>query len=505
MTDTADNAAEGDDTLIAQRRDKLAALRTAGKVFANDFRPSALAEPLQNAHADCDAEALDQRAEHVSVAGRVLAKRVMGRLSFATLQDRSGKIQLMIKRDVLGEDLYQEFKSLDIGDILGVDGVLTRTNKGELSVRADSVKLLTKSLRPLPEKWHGLTDREARYRRRYVDLIMNPGVRAVFSARSALNQRLRNFFVERDFLEVETPMLQAIPGGAAAKPFITHYNALAHDFYLRVAPELYLKRLVVGGLERVFELNRNFRNEGMSTRHNPEFTMLEFYQAYADYANLMDLVERLLGELSRQINNEHSLAQTEDAIDLDCRFQRMTLTQAVAAYVSQASDCDLTDFESVKKLAQSLGLAGEAEWDRGQWLTAVFEASVESQLQKPTFVTDYPASVSPLARRRDDDPEIAERFELFVAGREIANGFSELNDAEDQAERFRTQADAKAGGDDEAMYFDADYVEALEYGLPPTAGAGIGIDRLLMMLTGHSAIRDVLLFPQLKPETKQTD
>ncbi len=500
MADTADSA-NTVDKLMAQRREKLESLRQTGRVFGNDFRPTALAESLQYDYADWNGETLEARAVPVAVAGRILARRVMGRLSFATLQDRSGKIQLMLKRDVLGEDAYQMFKSLDIGDILGVQGELTRTNKGELSVRANSVELLTKSLRPLPEKWHGLTDREARYRRRYLDLIMNPGVRAVFAARSALIQRLRSYFLERDFLEVETPMLQAIPGGAAARPFVTHYNALDHDFYLRIAPELYLKRLVVGGLDRVFELNRNFRNEGLSRRHNPEFTMLEFYQAYADYADLMDLIQNLLAEASRIIHDNYPAALTDEALDLDGPFQRLTLTEAVAEHAPGAGDYDLGDPSSVAQLAGSLGVNGESHWDWGQWLTSVFEASVESKLDKPTFITDYPASVSPLARRRDDIPEIAERFELFVAGREIANGFSELNDAEDQAERFRTQAEAKAGGDDEAMYYDADYVEALEYGLPPTAGAGIGIDRLLMLLTGHNAIRDVLLFPQLKPES----
>ncbi|NNC23027.1 lysine--tRNA ligase [Salinisphaera sp. USBA-960] len=499
MSDNAEQTG-GDDTLVAQRKEKLASLRASGRVFGNDFRPSALADTLQRENADCDGEALDARGEHVAVAGRVLARRVMGRLSFATLQDRSGKIQLMVMRDALGDDAYQAFKSLDIGDILGVEGTLTRTNKGELSVRADRVELLTKSLRPLPEKWHGLTDREARYRQRYVDLIMNPDVRSVFAARSALIHRLRSFFVERDFLEVETPMLQAIPGGAAARPFVTHYNALEHDFYLRVAPELYLKRLVVGGLERVFEVNRNFRNEGLSTRHNPEFTMLEFYQAYADYADLMDLIESLLGDLSQLIRDTHASARTDEAVDLGRDFERLTMTEAVARYAPGAAATDLTDQASLARLAGSLGIDGETHWDRGQWLTAVFESAVESKLEAPTFITDYPASVSPLARRRDDDPEIAERFELFVAGREIANGFSELNDAEDQAERFRAQAASKAGGDDEAMYYDADYVEALEYGLPPTAGAGIGIDRLLMLLTGQGSIRDVLLFPQLRPE-----
>lgn len=486
--------------LVAQRKEKLQAWREQGAAFPNDFRPDALAGELQRAHADDDAETLDQRAQEVAVAGRLLAKRVMGKLSFATLQDRSGRIQLFVQRDLLGEDAYKAFKQLDIGDIVGVRGALSRTNKGELSVRATELRLLTKSLRPLPEKWHGLSDTEARYRQRYVDLIMHPDSRAVFMARSAIVRGVRDFFESRDFLEVETPMLQAIPGGAAARPFVTHYNALDHDFYLRVAPELYLKRLVVGGLEKVFELNRNFRNEGVSTRHNPEFTMLEFYQAYADYRDLMDSIEALLRELSDRVAANHSQACNEDAIRFDAPFERLSMRDAVLKYNDSVSQQDIESLDGLSEAAARLGVKGEASWGYGKWLTELFEHTVEHRLESPTFVTDYPAEVSPLARRRDDNPEVTERFELFVAGREIANGFSELNDAEDQAERFAAQADAKAAGDDEAMYYDADYVNALEYGLPPTAGAGIGIDRLVMLLTGRSAIRDVLLFPQLRPQ-----
>ncbi|MES1953502.1 lysine--tRNA ligase [Salinisphaera hydrothermalis] len=496
----APSGAEETHRLVAQRKEKLAGWRETGHAFPNDFRPTARADELQRRHADDDAEALEAGAAEVSLAGRMLAKRVMGKLSFATLQDASGQIQLFVQRDLLGEDAYKAFKQLDLGDIIGVRGTLTRTKKGELSVKAVELRLLTKSLRPLPEKWHGLSDTEARYRQRYVDLIINPQTRAVFAARSAILRTVRGFFEARGFMEVETPMLQAIPGGAAAKPFVTHYNALDHDFYLRVAPELYLKRLVVGGLERVFELNRNFRNEGLSTRHNPEFTMLEFYQAYADYQVLMDDIEALLRELSRVVAEQHPEARNAEAVELDKPFERLPMKDAVLRYNNRLEAADLEDAARLRSAAETAGVRGEDSWGPGKWLTELFEATVEHQLIEPTFVTDYPAEVSPLARRRDDDPSVTERFELFIAGREVANGFSELNDAEDQAERFRAQAAAKDAGDDEAMYYDADYIAALEYGLPPTGGAGIGIDRVVMMLTGASAIRDVLLFPQLRPQ-----
>ncbi len=499
----SDNSQAPDDThrLVAQRKDKLAQWREQGSAFPNEFRPDAQAGALQSRHEADDAEALEATRYDVAVAGRLLAKRVMGKLSFATLQDASGRIQLFVQRDMLGEAANKTFKQLDIGDIVGLRGYLGRTQKGELSVKAESIELQTKSLRPLPEKWHGLADTEARYRQRYVDLIMNPDTRAVFKARSALLRAIRGFFEERDFIEVETPMLQAIPGGASARPFITHYNALDHDFYLRVAPELYLKRLVVGGLERVFELNRNFRNEGLSTRHNPEFTMLEFYQAYADHNDLMDEIEGLLRQLSRRMQSHHAQACNEHAVDLDQDFDRLGMAEAVLAYNDDIQADDLSSLDALRALGERCGVRGEAGWGAGRWLTEVFEARVETKLQRPTFIIDYPAEVSPLARRRDDNPEVTERFELFVAGREVANGFSELNDAEDQAERFRAQAAAKDAGDDEAMYYDADYIQALEYGMPPTAGAGIGIDRLIMLLTGAQAIRDVLLFPQLRPRS----
>lgn len=492
-------SAEQTNKLVAQRKEKLARWRETEQAFPNDFRPSHQADQLQQEHAEDGAQALEDSGKTVALAGRMLAKRVMGKLSFATLQDGSGRIQLFLQRDLLGEDAYANFKQLDVGDIVGVRGHLTRTKTGELSVKAEELRLLTKSLRPLPEKWHGLADTEARYRQRYVDLIINPQSRAVFFARSAILRAVRGFFEQRDFIEVETPMLQAIPGGAAARPFITHYNALEHDFYLRVAPELYLKRLVVGGLERVFELNRNFRNEGLSTRHNPEFTMLEFYQAHADYHILMDEIEHLLRELSNLVVQHYPQARNEDAVALDKPFERLTMKEAVLRYNDKLSAADLEEVVRLRSAAEAAGVTGSDDWGPGKWLTELFEETVEHRLLEPTFITDYPAEVSPLSRRSDDNPDVTERFELFVAGREVANGFSELNDPEDQAERFRAQAAAKEAGDDEAMYYDADYITALEYGLPPTAGAGIGIDRLVMMLTGANAIRDVLLFPQLRP------
>ena len=486
--------------LIAQRKKKLAQWRAEGAAYPNDFRPDALAGELQQKHAADDADTLAAANHEVAVAGRLLAKRVMGKLSFATLQDRSGRIQLFLQRNLLGEAQYQSFKQLDIGDIVSVQGMLARTNKGELSVKATELRLLAKSLRPLPEKWHGLTDTEARYRQRYLDLIMNPESRAVFAARSAIIQAVRRYFDERGFLEVETPMLHAIPGGAAARPFATHYNALEHDFYLRVAPELYLKRLVVGGLERVFEINRNFRNEGLSTRHNPEFTMLEVYQAYADHHLMMDQIEGLLLAVSRTIECEYPDARNADAVSLQAPFARVPMADAVLAHNGDLTAAILADGDQLAAWGEAHGIHGEPGWGWGRWLTEIFEQTVEHRLHEPTFITDYPAEVSPLSRRRDDAPELTERFELFVAGREIANGFSELNDPEDQAERFHAQAAAKAAGDDEAMYYDAEFVTALEYGMPPTAGAGLGIDRLVMLLTGCSAIRDVLLFPQLRPQ-----
>lgn len=498
---TEQEAGAEEHRLIAQRREKLDAWRETGAAFPNDFRPDALAAGLQERFAEQDNDALEQSQERVSIAGRMMAKRVMGKASFAQIQDRTGRLQIFVQRDAIGQEPYQAFKGYDVGDIVGASGVLMRTKTGELSVRVDQLKLLTKSLRPLPEKWHGLTDTEARYRQRYLDLIMNPESRAVFVLRNKIVRSIRRFFDERDFFEVETPMLQALPGGAAARPFKTHYNALDHDFYLRIAPELYLKRLVVGGMERVYELNRNFRNEGLSTRHNPEFTMLEFYQAYADYHDLMDGIEGLFLELAQSVLDTAELPHESGPIQLGTAFKRITMRDAVLAHNDELAGQDLTDVAALQAHGEKCGIKAHGEWGAGKWLTEIFEKTVESQLHQPTFVTEYPAEVSPLARRKDDDPEVTERFELFVAGREIANGFSELNDAEDQASRFAAQAAAKDAGDDEAMVYDQDYVQALEYGLPPTAGAGIGIDRLVMLLANRPAIRDVLLFPQLRPQT----
>ncbi len=488
-----------DNKLIAQRREKLAALREQGFKFPNQFRPDALAADLHEKHGEADAESLERDPLPVKVAGRMLLKWVMGKASFATLQDRSGRIQLFLQRDVLGQEAYQAFKGHDVGDILGASGELFRTKAGELSVRVTQLELLTKSLRPLPEKWAGLTDTEARYRQRYVDLTMNPEVREIFRTRSRIIRAMRDFFDARDFLEVETPMLQAIPGGATARPFVTHYNALDRDFYLRVAPELYLKRLVVGGFERVYEINRNFRNEGVSTRHNPEFTMLEFYQAYADYHELMDLTEELFRQLARQVKGDTRFEYQGQNLDFGAPFARLSMAEAVLAHNPALSAADLADVEALRRYAEELKIDA-ADMGPGTLLTEIFEASVEHQLIQPTFITGYPAEVSPLSRASDEDPGLTDRFELIIAGREIANGFSELNDAEDQAARFQAQVAAKDAGDDEAMFYDADYVRALEYGMPPTAGEGIGIDRLAMLLTDSASIREVLLFPQLRPE-----
>jgi lysyl-tRNA synthetase class 2 len=485
--------------VLAARRDKLAAWREEGGAYPNDFRRDALAGELQECHGEDDAGTLG-KARPVALAGRLLAKRVMGKASFAQLQDMSGRIQLFLKRDLLGEDAYEAFKALDLGDVVGVRGGLTRTKTGELSVAVDELRLLTKSLRPLPEKWHGLSDTEARYRQRYLDLIVNADSRAVFELRSRLVRAVRAFFDARGFLEVETPMLQALPGGAVARPFVTHYNALDHDFYLRIAPELFLKRLVVGGLEKVYEINRSFRNEGLSTRHNPEFTMLEFYQAHAGYSELMDLIETLLRQLATDLLGGTGLRYQDADIDLGAAFERITVRAAVRRHNPELDAAVVDDPVALAEYARGLDIKPEQGWGAGKLLVEVFEKTVENRLIRPTFVIDYPAEVSPLARRHDDDPDYTERFELFVGGREIANGFSELNDPEDQARRLREQARAKDAGDAEAMYYDADYVRALEYGLPPTAGAGIGIDRLVMLLTDRASIRDVLLFPQLRPE-----
>jgi lysyl-tRNA synthetase class 2 len=486
--------------LIAQRREKLAALRE-GIAFPNDFRRDALAERLHERYGDDEAEALQAKDIQVKVAGRLMAKRLMGKASFAQIQDMSGRIQLFLQRDGLPEGVYEAFKTWDIGDIVAAEGVMFKTKTGELSVKCANMRLLTKSLRPLPEKFHGLADQETRYRQRYVDLIMTEESRRTFRLRSRVVAYIRQFLTTRDFIEAETPMMQPIPGGARAKPFVTHHNALDMELFLRIAPELYLKRLVVGGFERVFEINRSFRNEGLSTRHNPEFTMLEFYQAYADYRDLMDLTEELMRGLARDVVGSAEISYQGKAYDLSKPFARMTLVESVLRFNPQLTLDNLATHEAAAAEAERLNIPVKAGDGLGKIQTEIFEKTVEDRLDEPTFITEYPAEVSPLARRNDENPFIADRFEFFVAGRELANGFSELNDAEDQAERFRKQVEDHDAGDEEAMHYDADYVRALEYGMPPTAGEGIGIDRLVMFLTDSPSIRDVILFPQMRKET----
>jgi lysyl-tRNA synthetase class 2 len=497
-----DNSTPDENRLIAERREKLQALKAAGQAFPNDFRPNASAAELAQKYGELDAAQLAAVGERIAVAGRLMAKRVMGKIAFARLQDGSGNIQLVVQREQLPEGVYAQFKHWDVGDILGGEGRMFRTQKGELSVKLDQLRLLTKSLRPLPEKWHGLTDTETRYRRRYVDLVMNEDTRRVFRLRSRIISFIRTYMEApgRAFLEVETPMMHPIPGGAAARPFVTHHNALDLDMYLRVAPELYLKRLVVGGLDRVYEINRNFRNEGVSTRHNPEFTMLEFYWAYADYQDLMSLTENLLRELTFELNGSNVVHYQGHDINFGQAFQRYTVEGAVRAFNPDLAEAELWEREVLAAACTAREVHMERNWGEGKLLTELYEATVERQLQQPTFITGYPAEVSPLSRRNDTDPRITDRFELIVAGSEIANGFSELNDPEDQAERFRHQAGQKDAGDLEAMHYDEDYIRALEYGLPPTAGEGVGIDRLVMLLTDSPSIRDVLLFPYLRPE-----
>ncbi|MCC8987312.1 MAG: lysine--tRNA ligase [Candidatus Contendobacter sp.] len=486
--------------LIALRRQKLNELRQRGNPYPTDFRRNALAAELQAADGGKDSAALEAEPRRVAIAGRMLAKRIMGRASFARLRDLSGDMQLFIQKNALPEGRYEEFKTWDLGDILGAEGTMFKTKTGELSVKVDSLRLLTKSLRPLPEKFHGLADQETRYRQRYVDLIMNESTRAVFQLRSAMIAHIREFFNRRGFLEVETPMMQPIPGGAAARPFATHHNALDMPLYLRIAPELYLKRLVVGGFEKVYEINRNFRNEGLSTRHNPEFTMLEFYQAYADYRDLMDLTEELLRGMAQTLLGDTRISCQGETYDFSQPFRRLTVKEAILYFNPAIAAVDLEHLDSARRIAENLGLKIPEGYGLGRMQLDIFDLTVEHQLRDPTFITAYPTEVSPLARCNDQDPSITDRFELFVGGREIANGFSELNDPEDQAERFRNQAKAKAAGDHEAMHYDADYIRALEYGLPPTAGEGIGIDRLAMLFADAPSIRDVLLFPHLRPE-----
>jgi len=485
---------------IALRRQKLAELRQQGNAFPNDFRRNVVAGELHAEYAEKEPAEIETRNVRVKVAGRMMTRRVMGKASFAHLQDMSGMIQVYVTRDAVGEARYEDFKKWDIGDILGVEGTLFKTKTGELSVKADDARLLAKSLRPLPEKYHGLTDTETKYRQRYLDLIMSEVARNTFRTRTAIVGYIRRFLDERGFLEVETPMMQVIPGGAAARPFVTHHHALDMSLFLRVAPELYLKRLIVGGFEKVYEINRNFRNEGLSTRHNPEFTMLEFYQAYADYHDLMNLTEEMLRGLAQDVLGTETITYQGDQYDFGKRFRRMTLRESVLHYNPDIHEADLDSVEALSRIAGRLELPAKNTYGAGKLQLEIFEKTVEDRLKDPTFITSYPTEVSPLARRNDKDPAVTDRFELFVGGREIANGFSELNDSEDQAERFRKQVQEKEAGDEEAMHFDEDYIRALEHGMPPTAGEGIGIDRLVMLFTNSASIRDVLLFPHMRPE-----
>ncbi len=485
--------------LMQERRDKLVAIRAQGVAFPNDFRPRHHASDLHHKHGQVPNDELEPQGVNVAVAGRMMLKRVMGKACFATLQDGTGRIQLYITQDAVGAELLASFKHWDLGDILGCEGTLFRTKTGELSIKATSVRLLTKSLRPLPDKFHGMTDQEQKYRQRYVDLIVDETARARFVARSKAVSSIRNFMVEHGFLEVETPMLHPIPGGANAKPFVTHHNALDQQMFLRVAPELYLKRLLVGGFERVFEINRSYRNEGISVRHNPEFTMMEFYAAYWTHVELMDFTEQVLRHAARLATGSAIVSYGGREVNLDQPFERLTVRNALVAHAGLTA-AEAADPALLHARLKTLGEEPPAHWTLAELQFGLFEAAVEHQLWQPTFIIDYPVEVSPLARASDADPSVTERFELFVTGREMANGFSELNDAEDQAARFLSQAANKDAGDEEAMYYDADFIRALEYGMPPAGGCGIGIDRLIMLLTDSPSIRDVILFPALRRE-----
>lgn len=502
MNDNTNDNQLDENEQIRQRREKLTQIRETGNPFPNTFRPENSAKVLHAELNNLSKEELEKKAIEVVVAGRLMTRRIMGKASFANLQDETGQIQVYVQRDALAEGCYNEqFKKWDIGDIVGAKGVVFKTNKGELSVKVSSIELLVKSLRPLPEKFHGLTDTETKYRQRYVDLIMNEQSRNVFKTRSAIINYIRQFLIEKDYLEVETPMMQAIPGGAVARPFVTHHNALNMQLFLRIAPELYLKRLVVGGFHRVFEINRNFRNEGLSTRHNPEFTMLEFYQAYADYHDLMDITEAMFKGITQNVVGKDVIEYQGQMIDFSKPFARLSVADAVLQYNSSLSGSDINNIDVLSAYAKKIGIEVKPIYGIGKILIEIFEETAEEKLKDPTFIIDYPVEVSPLSRRSDDNPEVTDRFELFIAGREIANGFSELNDAEDQTERFQAQVAEKEAGDDEAMHYDADYIRALEYGMPPTAGEGIGIDRLVMLFTDSTTIRDVLLFPHMRAES----
>ena len=503
---SAPESSQDENSIIAERRAKLDAIRAVGVAFPNDFRPTHKAAALQAQYADKTREELETLNVEVSVGGRMMLKREAGKkAAFATLQDASGakadgRIQLYVTSDKTGEVEMEAFRHYDLGDILGVVGVLFKTKTDELTIKVTQLRLLTKSLRPLPDKFHGLSNQETKYRQRYVDLIMSEDTRRTFKARTAAMTSIRNFMVSNDFMEVETPMLHVIPGGAAAKPFITHHNALDMQMFLRIAPELYLKRLVVGGFERVFEVNRNFRNEGVSPRHNPEFTMMEFYAAYVDYQWLMNFTEEVIRKAAVDAHGTAVLTYQGRELDLAKPFQRLTIVGAINKYAPHYTVDQLNDADFIKAELKKFGVKPFANAGLGALQLALFEETAEAQLWEPTYIIDYPAEVSPLARASDTVPGITERFELFMTGREIANGFSELNDAEDQAARFRAQVAAKDAGDEEAMYYDADYIRALEYGMPPTGGCGIGIDRLMMLITDSPNIRDVILFPHLRRE-----
>jgi len=500
MADTPQSPQQDESQIQAERRAKLAELRRHGNAYPNDFDRQDHAGDL---HARFDAvprESLETQSITVTFAGRMVLKRVMGKASFATLQDGTGRLQVYLNDESVGSEAHAAFKHWDLGDMVGATGTLFKTRTDELSVRVTGIRLLAKALRPLPEKFHGLADQEQRYRQRYVDLITSEESRRTFILRSRIVQEIRAFMVGRGFLEVETPMMQPIPGGASAKPFVTHHNALDMTLYLRIAPELYLKRLVVGGFEKVFEINRNFRNEGISTRHNPEFTMMEFYEAYRDYRYLMDFTEQLLRTVATNVLGTTTLPYGEHTVDLGRPFDRLTMVQAVRKYHPERSEAELADRAWLTTQLRKAGAKVSHDMGLGALQLLYFEETTESLLIQPTFIIDYPAEVSPLARRNDANPDLTDRFELFITGREMANGFSELNDPEDQAARFADQAKAKAAGDEEAMFYDADYIRALEYGLPPTAGEGIGIDRLVMLLTNSPSIRDVILFPQMRTE-----
>ena len=499
--------AADENQLIAERREKLRTLREAqkngaGPAFPNDFKPKDHAGALQRLHGEKTAETLEAEGTVARVAGRMMLKRVMGKASFATIQDQTGRIQAYVTRDAVGEETYAAFKHWDLGDIIGIEGKVFKTKTGELSLHATSIRLLTKNLRPLPDKFHGIADQEVKYRQRYVDLMMDEESRKRFVARSKAVSGIREFMVEHSFLEVETPMLHPIPGGANARPFVTHHNALDQEMYLRIAPELYLKRLIVGGFERVFEINRNFRNEGISVRHNPEFTMMEFYAAYWDYRDLMDFTEALLRDAARKAVGKLHLTYGGREVDLSKPFERLTIRDAIVRHSNAGEHVD--DREWLINSLRKIGMTEEKERLSQRTLASLqvlfFEEHVEEQLWDPTFIMEHPTEISPLARANDERPEVTERFELYITGREMANGFSELNDAEDQAARFQAQVDAKDAGDDEAMFFDHDFVRALEYGMPPAGGCGIGIDRLMMLLTDSPSIRDIILFPALRRE-----